>query len=60
MVAARDSAARHPRTDPDERDYRTGLPYRVMTSNPESGQECRRFGLGNRRTAIRNIRTIND
>jgi hypothetical protein len=36
-----------PRTDPGERNYRTGLRPRVMTSNRQSGQGCRSFGLGN-------------
>jgi hypothetical protein len=44
-----------PRTDPGERNYRTGLPPRVMTSNRQSGQGCRSFGLGNQCAAIRII-----
>ena len=44
-----------PRTDPGERNYRTGLLPRIMTSNRQSGQGCRSFGLGNQRAAIRII-----
>jgi hypothetical protein len=44
-----------PRTDPGERHYRTGLLPRVMTSNRQSGQGCRSFGLGTQRAASRII-----
>ena len=55
-VAVGTAIARRPRTDPGERNYRTGLPPRVMTSNRQSGQGCRSFGLGSQRSAIRIIR----
>jgi hypothetical protein len=44
-----------PRTDPGERNYRTGLLPWVMTSNRQSGQGCRSFGLCSQRSASRII-----
>jgi hypothetical protein len=52
-VAVETAIARRPRTDPGERNYRTGLLPWVMTSNRQSGQGCRSFGLGNQRSTIR-------
>ena len=54
-VAAGTAIAAAPRTDPGERNYGTKLLPRVMASNRQSGQGCRSFGLGSRRSAIRII-----
>jgi hypothetical protein len=45
-----------PRTDPSERNYRTGLLPRVLASKRSSGQGCRMRGRGIQRSARECIR----
>lgn len=45
-----------PRTDPSERNYRTGLPPQVRRQRRCSGQGCTMRGAGSQRRAIRHMR----
>ena len=45
-----------PRTDPSERNYRTGLPPQVRRQRRCSGQGCTMPGAGSQRRAIRHMR----